>query len=75
MYSAIYIFNLVIGMACILIAIFKIWCVINEILPERKHVANFVVPFILFYPNMFTDKGNKCRLRFFYLVRSLLPVL
>lgn len=65
MYSAIYIFNFIIAFVSMAIAIFKFMCLLNEILPERKFVANFVAPFILFYPNMFTDKGNKCRLRFF----------
>lgn len=65
MYSAVYILNFLIAFFSMLITIFKFICLLNEILPERKSVANFVAPFILFYPNMFTDKGNKCRLHFF----------
>jgi hypothetical protein len=64
-YSALYIFNFFIAFGCMTIAIFKFMCLLREILPERRFIANIIAPFILFYPNMFTEKGNKCRIHFF----------
>jgi hypothetical protein len=69
LYSAIYILVLCVGCASVLMVIVNLMGLTFQVRPEREILSHFVAPLLPLLPRMLTERGERCRRRFWlYLV-------
>jgi hypothetical protein len=70
--GAVYIAILLIGMVSIFMSIYHLSRTLNNIRPQRRMLANFIAPFVLIIPGMFSNEGNKHR--FWFAIYAMLSL-
>jgi hypothetical protein len=64
-YSAVYISLFLIGITSIALFVISAICVIRNILDKDSLFVNLVAPVIVFFPQLLSDRGKRCRKRLF----------
>jgi hypothetical protein len=69
LYSVVYLMTLSIGIASVLMLMVNAIGMVCQVRPEREILSHFVAPLLPLLPRMFTERGARCRRRFWlYLV-------